>query len=180
MLFYWQLIAREGRYFSLWSVKLLSLLMIVVFAVLLGMHNKNKKTFTRLLALGLILMSLGNGALSVYVQYKTHTHSSGETGEAEQLSEFVQSNPTDNFLVLEPEQYCELIDTFLMDCENVRTGMEPGVTQIKETYQEPTDITYAIVCDGAYQVDDENTCVVTYPDLGYTLYAVKSKRILKP
>lgn len=180
MLFYWQLIAREGRYFSLWSVKLLSLLVIVVFAVLLGMHNKKKKTFTRLLALGLILMSLGNGALSVYVQYKTHTHSSGETGEAEQLREFVQSHPTDNFLVLEPEQYCELIDTFLMDCENVRTGMEPGVTQIKETYQEPTDITYAIVCDGVYQVNDENRCVVTYPDLGYTLYAVKSKSILEP
>lgn len=179
MLFYWQLIARGGRDFSVVSVKILSVIVIGVFALVLALYDRNRKVFERLLCLGLVVMSLGNGMLSVYVQYKTHTHTPQETLEAEQLRDFVQSHGEDNFLVLEPEQYCELIDTFLMDCENVRTGMEPAVTQIKEEFRKPSDISYALVYGAEYQVDKDNPCIASYPNLGYALYSVKDDKVLE-
>ena len=179
MLFYWQLIARGGRDFSVVSVKILSVIVIGVFALVLALYDRNRKVFERLLCLGLVVMSLGNGMLSVYVQYKTHTHTPQETLEAEQLRDFVQSHGEDNFLVLEPEQYCELIDTFLMDCENVRTGMEPAVTQIKEEFRKPSDISYALVYEAEYQVDKDNPCIASYPNLGYALYSVKDDKVLE-
>lgn len=179
ILFYWQLIARGGRDFSVVSVKILSVIVIGVFALVLALYDRNRKVFERLLCLGLVVMSLGNGILSVYVQYKTHTHTPQETLEAEQLRDFVQSHGEDNFLVLEPEQYCELIDTFLMDCENVRTGMEPAVTQIKEEFRKPSDISYALVYEAEYQVDKDNPCIASYPNLGYALYSVKDDKVLE-
>lgn len=179
MLFYWQLIAKEGREFSTYSVRLMSLLIIVVVAALIVTYGRNRKVFGRVITLGLVVMCVGNSALSVYVQYKTHTHTEAETAEMEQLREFVCEHQEANFLVLEPPQYCEMIDTFLIDCDNVRTGTEPVMTQEEWTFEPPTDITYAVVCEQGYQVAADAKCIMSYPNLGYSLYEIKEDRILE-
>ncbi len=79
----------------------------------------------------------------------------------------------DTFLVLEPSNYCEMIDTFLIDCDNVRTGLEPMMTQVEQSFKEPYEVDYVILFDQEYQIDREGECITTYPNLGYSLYRVK-------
>lgn len=179
LLFYWQLFARDGKIFSTVVVKVLSAVIIVLVIALMAMRNKSCKTFQRVLVLGLVMMSLGNSALSIYVQYKTHTHTEAETVEMEQLREFVREHEEENFLVLEPEQHCEMIDTFLVDCDNVRTGMGLAVTQRVDAFEEPTDITYIVGCDQICHPTQGAECVCQYPNLGYSLYLVNDQSLLE-
>lgn len=179
LLFYWQLFARDGKTFSVAGVRGLSVVVIVIVIALMAMRNKSYKTFQRVLVVGLVVMSLGNSALSVYVQYKTHTHTDAETAEMEQLREFVCEHREDNFLVLEPEQHCEMIDTFLVDCDNVRTGMGLAAFQRADAFEEPTDITYIVGCDQICQLTQGAESVCQYPNLGYSLYLVNDQSLLE-
>lgn len=179
LLFYWQLVAREGKYFSPVVVRLISAAIIITVAIFMILYVKNRRTFERLLTLGLIVMCVGNSALSVYVQYRTHTHTEEETLEAEQLRDFVREHKEENFLVLEPATYCEMIDTFLIDCDNVRTGMEPFATQNEDDFKIPSDINYAVVYAQGYEVVDEAQCIATFPALGYSLYEIKGDIVLE-
>lgn len=174
MLFYWQLIAKEGKYFSLGTVRALSVVIILVAFGLMMLYGKNRDIFKKIFVVGILLMCLGNTALSVYVQYKTHTHSQDETAEAEVLRTFVRENENKSFWVLEPEGFCELIDTYLIDCENVRTGTKPVLSQKKEQFTLPTKVDYMVVYD---EIEDsqvfnrENaTLYQSYPALGYSVY----------
>ena len=176
MLFYWQLIAEDGQHFAGTKVRGLSVLIIVVVALLLMIFEKNRKVFEKIMVIGLTIMCLGNNALSVYVQYKTHTHSRQETREAEEILSFVREHSQDNVLVLEPAGNNELLDTFLMDCHNVRTGIEPVVTQVEEKYQMPKDVTYVLACDQAYTLDENMLSQQSYPRLGYTLFQLRDKQ----
>lgn len=97
-------------------------------------------------------------------------HSEAETVEMEQLREFVREHSHENFLVLEPESYCEMIDTFLVDCDNVRYGLSVGVMQDASKYVEPRDISYAIVWDEGEEIPENVEWVCNYPNLGYSLY----------
>ena len=170
MLFYWQLFADEGKNFSPVKVRLLSLVIILVIAEFIVLYYRNHQWFRRFLMTGLIVMSLGNSVLSIYVQYKTHSHSEEETVEAEQLREFVLEHSDENFLVLEPDNYCEMIDTFLVDCDNVRTGMKPVMLQVKHRFKKPLQVEYIIQCDAIYPAEEGMEYITTYPNLGYSLY----------
>lgn len=170
MLFYWQLFARDGKVFSPVVVKAVCVGIIVIIAGFMVLYYKKREAFGRVLAIGLAIMCLGNSALSIFVQYKTHTHSEAETVEMEQLREFVREHSHENFLVLEPESYCEMIDTFLVDCDNVRYGLSVGVMQDASKYVEPRDISYVIVWDEGEEIPENVEWVCNYPNLGYSLY----------
>ena len=129
MLFYWQLFAREGMVFSPVIVKVICVGIVLAIAGFIALYYKKREMIGRVLTIGLVVMCLVNSALSIFVQYKTHTHSEAETVEMEQLREFVRDHSDENFLVLGPESYCEMIDTFLVDCDNVRYGLDVGVMQ---------------------------------------------------
>ena len=96
-----------------------------------------------------------------------------ETVEMEQLRDFVREHEDENFLVLEPENYCEMIDTFLVDCQNVRYGLEVGLMQDASQYVEPRDISYVIVWDEGVEMDADTVLVERYESLGYLLYAIE-------
>ena len=179
MLFYWQLFARDGKYFSPFIVKIICAGIITVITIIIILYFKNRMLFFRMLATGLIIMCVGNSMLSIFVQYKTHTHTAAETTEMEQLREFVRQHPDENFLVLEPDSYCEIIDTFLIDCDNVRTGMSLAVTQRADVFESPSKISYAIVCDTEYEVSETATHLKAYPNIGYSLYVIYDDCILK-
>ena len=137
------------------------------------LYYRKRELFGRAVTIGLTIMCLGNSALSIFVQYKTHTHSEAETVEMEQLRDFVRVHSDENFLVLEPENYCEMIDTFLVDCQNVRYGLGVGLMQDASQYVEPRDISYAIVWDEGVDVDTDAVLVERYESLGYLLYAIE-------
>ena len=144
---------------------------IVVIAGVMVLYYRKRELFGRAVTIGLTIMCLGNSALSIFVQYKTHTHSQAETVEMEQLRDFVRVHSDENFLVLEPENYCEMIDTFLVDCQNVRYGLGVGLMQDASQYVEPRDISYVIVWDEGDEVDDDKArWVCEYPNLGYSMY----------
>ena len=170
MLFYWQLFAKDGKVFSPVVVKVICVSIIVVIAGVMVLYYRKHEMFGRAVTIGLTIMCLGNSALSIFVQYKTHTHSQAETVEMEQLRDFVRVHSDENFLVLEPENYCEMIDTFLVDCQNVRYGLGVGVMQDASQYVEPRDISYAIVWDEGEEIPENVEWVCNYPNLGYSLY----------
>ena len=174
MLFYWQLIAKEGKYFSAASVRILSLLIIIIVFALVLLYEKKRQLFRKVLLTGICIMCVGNSALSIYVQYKTHTHGKEETTEAETLRNFVRENNDKTFWVLEPEGFCELIDTYLIDCENVRTGTKPVLSQRIEKFNLPKNVDYMVVYDGLenseYFSREDGILYQSYPSLGYSLY----------
>ena len=151
-------------------VKVICVGIIVVIAGVMVLYYRKHEMFGRVLAGGLAIMCLGNSALSIFVQYKTHTHSEAETVEMEQLRDFVREHSDENFLVLEPENYCEMIDTFLVDCQNVRYGLGVGLMQDASKYVEPSDISYAIVWDEGEEIPESAEWVANYPSLGYSVY----------
>ncbi|MBQ4301244.1 MAG: hypothetical protein II765_06885, partial [Lachnospiraceae bacterium] len=143
-LFYMQLFAADGKVFSPMAANLLILVITVVALVLMGMystgsHSFNKaqdtggeqtadagsskieknKIFWKIFITGAIIMSLGNSVLSGYIQYKTHTHSEQETLEIYDIRDFVRNHSEDTFLVMESNAGEEMLDTFLMDCDNL-------------------------------------------------------------
>lgn len=173
MLFYWQLFARDGKLFSPVVVKAVCVAVIAVITGGMVLYYRKRELFGRAVTIGLTIMCLGNSALSIFVQYKTHTHSEAETVEMEQLRDFVREHEDENFLVLEPENYCEMIDTFLVDCQNVRYGLEVGLMQDASQYVEPRDISYVIVWDEGVEMDADTVLVERYESLGYLLYAIE-------
>ena len=80
--------------------------------------------------------------------------------------------------MLEPGGFCELIDTYLIDCDNVRTGLKPIISQKKEEFQYPTQIAYMIVSNDSYSLGAGVEPITAYPNLGYTLYRVEDKNCL--
>ena len=173
MLFYWQLFAKDGKVFSPVVVKVICVGIIVIIAGVMVLYYRKHEMFGRAVTIGLTIMCLVNSALSIFVQYKTHTHSEAETVEMEQLRDFVREHSDENFLVLEPENYCEMIDTFLVDCQNVRYGLGVGVMQDASRYVEPRDISYVIVWDEGVEMDADTVLVERYESLGYLLYAIE-------
>lgn len=174
MLFYWQLIAKDGMNFNSDAVRLLSTVIILIAFAMEVLYRKNKIKFQKLFVIGIFTMCLGNSVLSVYVQYKTHTHSQTETAEAENLRQFVQENDDKVFWVLEPDGFCELIDTYLIDCENVRTGTKPILSQRQEMFTLPKKVDYLVICnqiEGTEYVNGKSTTLYqSYPALGYSVY----------
>lgn len=173
MLFYWQLIARDGKVFSPLGVRMLSVVVIAVATIVVLFYNKNRQVFRRFFLIGICILCLGNNALSVYVQYKTHTHSKEETVEAERLRTFVKEHDDERFLVLEPKTFCELVDTYLIDCDNVRTGMEPIISQIDTLFTVPMEAEYVLLCDEEYRLIKGAILYKKYPEMGYSLYQVE-------
>lgn len=173
MLFYWQLIARDGKVFMPLDVRILSGVVIAVAAIVMFLYNKNRHLFEHVFFVGVCVLCLANSVLSVYVQYKTHTHTKEETMEAEWLRAFVKEHEGEHFLVLEPDAYCELIDTYLIDCDNVRTGMEPIISQIEEYYSAPTEADYVLLYDEEYDLQNGVVLCKKFPEMGYSLYQVK-------
>ena len=175
MLFYWQLFADEGKYFVPWKVRILSGVVVLVVVALAMLYRRKNKVFERILTIGLIVMCLGNSAISCYIQYRTHTHTKEEAVETEQLLQFVREHPKEQFLVVESQQKDELIDTFLLDCANVRTGLGPVPTQKEDTYQKPKGVMYVITDVAAEDIMMDNTVVAEYPALGFILYKGEMK-----
>ena len=175
MLFYWQLFADEGKYFVPWKVRILSGVVVLVVVALAMLYRRKNKLFERILTIGLIVMCLGNSAISCYIQYRTHTHTKEEAVEAEKLLQFVREHPKEQFLVLESRQQDEMIDTFLLDCTNVRTGLGPVPTQEEGTYRAPQDVSYVITDVTAEDIMMEGTVVSEYPALGFILYKGEMK-----
>lgn len=178
MLFYWQLFAKDGRDFNPFIVMGLDVVVIGVVALYFKLYFRNQKKFKRVLILGLVIMCIGNTALSVYVQYRTHRHKRDELAEMEEVRNFVLEHKDENFLVLEDRGYSEMIDTYLMDCHNVRTGLVPVLTQRDECYELPRDISYAIVLQQGYSVASDAQCLAKYPKLWCSLYQVKNGKVL--
>ncbi|MDD6194991.1 MAG: glycosyltransferase family 39 protein [Lachnospiraceae bacterium] len=172
MLFYWQVFAENGSVIAPGIARLISGVLSVVAVVFVALYGKNKAAFAKWFAAFLICMCIGNSALSVYVQYKTHTHSEEEMAEMEQMREFVISHASEGFLVLEPVGQDELLDTYLIDCENVRTGLQPDRTNIQSRYEMPSDVCYIIVHNVSYCLGQGAEVVQEYPNMGYTLYQV--------
>lgn len=98
--------------------------------------------------------------------------------DMEQLRDFVWKHSDENFLVLEPESYCEMIDTFLVNCDNVRYGLGVGVMQDANKYVEPRDISYAIVWDEG-EVIPNAVLIERYVCLDYSLYVIKENRAIR-
>ena len=171
------------------------LLLIVIVAIFTYLFYNKSKFFITLLLSGILIVSLGNNILSTYVQYKTHTHTQAETTEAEQVCDFVREHADVGIGVIEPVTHEELLDTFLIDCDNVRNiGIAGGwyfaLTQgnIKKYglwsegevakyagYGAPQTLDYILVSNDAYTIEetDAMTQVAEYPNLGYTLYKLK-------
>ncbi len=168
MLFYWQLIADDGKAFDPTRVRICSVLLMLVIMALLLIYRKSREWFKKIFLTLLVLMCLGNTVLSVYVQYKTHTHSEAETTEAEEIVSFVRGHTDSDFLILETENYDELLDTFLVDCPNVRTGMEPIITQDVDRFEEPKDIDFYLV-NNMIESPVLGDVVREYPNMGYRL-----------
>ena len=179
MLFYWQLFAKDGKNFSELSVKLLCCIIVLIVAVLLSLYSHRREFFKKMVLIALLTVNVGNSVISIYVQYKTHSHTEGEVNEMEALREFVCEHKEDKFLVLEPANYCEMIDTFLIDCDNVRTGLSPAPMQDERTFEMPINLSYAIVCNQGYSIAEDAKLVVAYPNLGYSLYEIKGDRVLE-
>ncbi len=195
MLFFLQAFAQGGQTFSPLVAKGLILAMILVVAILTHLFYNKTKLFTNLLLAGILIVTLGNNILSTYVQYKTHTHGAAETAEAELVRDFVRSDEDIRVGVIEVQDgHDELLDTFLVDCDNVRTinvlggwygaysggdMVEYGLLAVGDItkgvhYMPPQTLDYVLVDTDGYVIEasDEGsaTVVATYPNLGYTLY----------
>ena len=170
MLFYWQLLAKGGQVIPLYRVRIMLTLLMVVCVILICLWEKKRRIFRTTMVALLMLCCLGNTVLSVYVQYKTHSHTQAEFAEIQEMREFVDGNLQERFLVLEPETYNEMIDTYLLDCENVRTGLKPVMTQKKEQFIAPKDVTFYIAQKGDGRLPDNVRTVKEFPTLGYVIY----------
>lgn len=195
MLFFVQVFSQDGHTFLPYKARLCVLLLIVIVAIFTYLFYNKSKFFITLLLSGILIVSLGNNILSTYVQYKTHTHTQAETTEAEQVCDFVREHADVGIGVIEPVTHEELLDTFLIDCDNVRNiGIAGGwyfaLTQgnIKKYglwsegevakyagYGAPQTLDYILVSNDAYTIEetDAMTQVAEYPNLGYTLYKLK-------
>ncbi|MBR1572276.1 MAG: hypothetical protein IJ655_06010 [Lachnospiraceae bacterium] len=224
-LFYMQLFASEGKTFSPMAANLLILAITVVTLVLMGLystgsHGFNKaqdtsgeqasgarsskigktKIFWEIFITGAIIMSLGNSVLSGYIQYKTHTHSGQETAEIYDIRDFVRNHNDDTFLVMESAAGEEMLDTFLMDCDNLvyasegilfeqallgDTGIDLDVAPVwgrdvtgGVNYDDIRDIDYVIVFTDVYALKGEADVIGEYPANQCVVYKLRDTRQL--
>lgn len=169
-LFYWQIFAEDGQIIPLNRVRIILTLLIVVCGILIWLWEKKEQIFRNVIIVLLMLCCLGNTVLSVYVQYKTHSHTQAEFVEIQEIRSFIYENAQEQFLVLEPETYNEMLDTYLLDCENVRTGVEPVMTQDRNQFVAPKDITYYIAQEGDERLPNNVRIVKEFPALEYAMY----------
>ncbi len=224
-LFYMQLFAVDGKVFSPMVANVLILVITVVALVLMGMystgsHSFNKaqdtsgeqasgarsskigktKMFWKIFITGAIIMSLGNSVLSGYIQYKTHTHSEQETAEIYDIRDFVRNHNDDTFLVMESNGGEEMLDTFLMDCDNLvyasegvlfeqallgDEGLDLEVAPIwgrgvagGVNYDNIDEVDYIIVFTDVYKMSGDAELVGEYPANNCVIYKTFNTRQL--
>jgi hypothetical protein len=224
-LFYMQLFAADGKVFSPIVANVLILAITVVALVLMGMystgsHSFNKaqdtsgeqasgarslkiektKIFWKIFITGAIIMSLGNSVLSGYIQYKTHTHSEQETLEIYDIRDFVRNHNDDTFLVMESVAGEEMLDTFLMDCDNLvyasegvlfeqallgDEGLDLDVAPIwgrgvagGVNYDNIDEVDYIIVFTDVYKMSGDAELVGEYPANNCVIYKTFNTRQL--
>jgi hypothetical protein len=224
-LFYMQLFAADGKVFSPMAANLLILAITVVALVLMGLYstgsyNFNKvqdtigeqasvtrslkigktKIFWKIFITGAIIMSLGNSVLSGYIQYKTHTHSEQETLEIYDIRDFVRNHNDDTFLVMESVAGEEMLDTFLMDCDNLvyasegalfeqallgDEGLDLDVAPIwgrgvagGVNYDNIDEVDYIIVFTDVYKMSGDAELVGEYPANNCVIYKTFNTRQL--
>lgn len=175
MLFYWQILSEDGMTFLPYKVRMLSIAIVLVVIIFMRSYHKDKARFEKLFVGGAILLCAANTVLSVYVQYKTHTHTAEETKEAEQMRGFILEHPREQFLLYEPDGYDELLDTFLADCENLNVKLTSGnITVIEESDKRPEDISYIVMHEEIADDMSDAVLVCTYPNLRYKVYKEKN------
>ena len=224
-LFYMQLFAADGKVFSPMVANVLILAITVVSLVLMGMystgsHSFNKvqdtseeqasgarsskigktKMFWKIFITGAIIMSLGNSVLSGYIQYKTHTHSEQEIAEIYDIRDFVRNHNDDTFLVMESVAGEEMLDTFLMDCDNLvyasegvlfeqallgDEGLDLDVAPIwgrgvagGVNYDNIDEVDYIIVFTDVYKMSGDAELVGEYPANNCVIYKTFNTRQL--
>lgn len=224
-LFYMQLFAADGKVFSPVAANLLILAITVVALVLMGLystgsHSFNKaqdtsgeqaagarsskiektKIFWKIFITGAIIMSLGNSVLSGYIQYKTHTHSEQETAEIYDIRDFVRNHNDDTFLVMESNGGEEMLDTFLVDCDNLvyagegvlfeqallgDEGLDLEVAPIwgrgvagGVNYDNIDEVDYIIVFTDVYKMSGDAELVGEYPANNCVIYKTFNTRQL--
>lgn len=224
-LFYMQLFAADGKVFSPMVANVLILAITVVTLVLMGLystgsHSFNKaqdtggeqasgarsskiektKIFWKIFITGAIIMSLGNSVLSGYIQYKTHTHSEQETLEIYDIRDFVRNHNDDTFLVMESVAGEEMLDTFLMDCDNLvyagegvlfeqallgDEGLDLDVAPIwgrgvagGANYDNIDEVDYIIVFTDVYKMSGDAELVGEYPANNCVIYKTFNTRQL--
>ena len=189
MLFFMQVFTEDGHVFLPYKARLLTLLLILVVAILTYLFYNNSKYFIIVLLSGLSLVTLGNNVLSTYIQYKTHTHSGAEAAETWEVRALVLEHSEDNFVILEPQNHSEMLDTYLVDCDNVRVltegvswyyaltggdleqyGLWADGSMVQGSYEAPQRVQYLLLYDAAYAVDEGAHKVASYPTIGYSLY----------
>ncbi len=116
-------------------------------------------------------MSLGNSVLSGYIQYKTHTHSEQETAEIYDIRDFVRNHNDDTFFVMESVAGEEMLDTFLMDCDNLVYAGEGVLFEQALLGDEGLDLEVAPICGrgvaGGVNYDniDEVDYIIVFTDV---------------
>ena len=145
-------------------------------------------------------MSLGNSVLSGYIQYKTHTHSEQETAEIYDIRDFVRNHNDDTFLVMESNGGEEMLDTFLMDCDNLvyasegvlfeqallgDEGLDLEVAPIwgrgvagGVNYDNIDEVDYIIVFTDVYKMSGDAELVGEYPANNCVIYKTFNTRQL--
>lgn len=145
-------------------------------------------------------MSLGNSVLSGYIQYKTHTHSEQETAEIYDIRDFVRNHSDDTFLVMESNAGEEMLDTFLMDCDNLvyagegvlfeqallgDEGLDLEVAPIwgrgvagGVNYDNIDEVDYIIVFTDVYKMSGDAELVGEYPANNCVIYKTFNTRQL--
>lgn len=200
-LFYMQLFAADGKVFSPMVANLLILAITVVALVLMGIYSTKKtKIFWKIFITGAIIMSLGNSVLSGYIQYKTHTHSEQETAEIYDIRDFVRNHNDDTFLVMESNGGEEMLDTFLVDCDNLvyagegvlfeqallgDEGLDLEVAPIwgrgvagGVNYDNIDEVDYIIVFTDVYKMSGDAELVGEYPANNCVIYKTFNTRQL--
>ncbi|MBE5897112.1 MAG: hypothetical protein E7281_05045 [Lachnospiraceae bacterium] len=224
-LFYMQLFAADGKIFNPMAANLLILVITVVALVLMGIYSigtnsfnrdqdasgeqtadagsskiEKNKIFWKIFIAGAIIMSLGNSVLSGYIQYKTHTHSEQETAEVYDIRDFVRNHNDDTFLVMESNGGEEMLDTFLMDCDNLvyasegvlfeqallgDEGLDLDVAPIwgrgvagGVNYDNIDDVDYIIVFTDVYKMSGDAELVGEYPANNCVIYKTFNTRQL--
>lgn len=173
MLFYWQLLAEGGTTFLPYKVRIFSGILLIILVILFIIYNRNRNIFQKIMVCGIVIACLGNSILSVFVQYKTHTHTIQETAEAERIREFVCQHEQEAFLLYEPDGFDELLDTFLVDCENLSVKLTTeDVSMMKSGNKTSRDVAYIILHEEmATNITDTDIQLVgTYPNLRYAVY----------
>lgn len=199
-LFYMQLFAEDGKTFAPAMAKILILAVSIIAIVLMALYQKNEKRFWKIFILGAIMMSLGNTVLSGYVQYKTHTHTEVELTEMNEIREFVKAHPDATFMAAESVTGEEMLDTFLMDCDNVvyvedailyhqcllgdrGVDLDEGPLWGKPVaggvnYEKVKDIDYMIIFTDEFTLLEDAEIIKEYPANGCNIYKVKDTRRL--